>query len=211
MRYVNRQKMLAVVLAVFLLAALGRMVYAACCYPCSVVLDESITLQVAQWSTSFVNTYISRMGDEWQAKLALKITPGVFTSIASGYATLTNNSDSDMRSSLPSQITAMTSKSDYPIIPDSAKTAYADRAAAMAQDVGSKLAMQAFTVAKASYNKTMQADDVLSGFSPTKMDFIASDGVKKDQTNLCMVQGEVLAATLRLMGTKEEFDATLYR
>lgn len=201
----KRAVAILIIIAVFTAAFMYNPVaaVAACSYPCFRVLDTSVAQQAVAWFYSFAEPYMSAMWEKWQMMLRQKMIRGLLGLVSDEFLKNSFDITNELNRSLPVRVQNVTG---LIFVPDLVNASYPQRSDGLSDDARYKYASKAYTVGEECEKLAIKNDETLEKIKPSKLDFLASSGVKKDVAKYSIIQGEILASTLRVMGTKGELN-----
>lgn len=207
----NKTKKIAVVLIIALVFGAMAMQPSfvtnafACCFPCPVVFDTQIPMKVYQWYQNYTKPYVDRLKADYEAKMKQRMIPGVYGQLSSRVMGIFDTHNILGVSSTAS-VTSTRVLTQFAPLTNNAHES--DINALTRSNIGRHYASNAFTIGEDAYKQTLETDEALQTVSPSKIDFQASSGIKKDAPKMAMIQGGILATTLRVMVAREAYNAT---
>ena len=162
---------------------------AACCSPCSSVVDTSVGDMSGQLESGFRDPYVQGLRQKYDVLLQEKLRPG---SLAFGdEVTRLCRVTPDLGSRLDGLANGAAKPTGQTVSTTSAQM----KLSALQQ----QSRIRTFLVAKGAYQTSKRAETSLRSFAPARMDFGSADQAVKDTAKLTVIHGATQSETLRLL------------
>lgn len=192
-------------LGLFFLPVVLSNVYA---YYCASVTDTNITIDgIVSWVSGFKLPYATWLEAAEEIKKKHKLQPGVFTEADGLKSLITSSSNSAILSGIKSTADNIFTSG---MSTDNANLSLSDRAGKRVMALRDGAAITAYQTAQNSYALSLNIDEQLKDFSPSKMDVAATSQIQKDIAKLKELTTEVKAEALKLEAYETSVKAILY-